>query len=711
MSENERRSRAEIEQLVAKEFKAAGYEVSQSAGTRPGEVDWFARGKTNLERPTTYWQVWDACPAALDDALSALEETRKLREVDYALAVVDDALPVGYAADLQRRASNVITIHRLIFELRGIADRVREQKVKYEAGPEHIQFLPRRARTPDGEVADAVSYIKTWLQHSDGEKLAIVARQYSGRSSVIERVAYELALKFDKDPENTIPLVFASSDSNAYAFVPDLHHWGVRTVYAVDAEVESISDKRLKEETLLELLNPTHAEIEEWFQSQALAPETIEQFFSAREEVTDFKALSSMVSNLNPLIRSMRRLSPPTSKDAKEWMAEIVSNYVQNLFPLSVGEMYSGAKSETTTASTQHPDQATMFEDAAFLQFSLGQSAHLIPIADLDESKHHSAIISTWTNWGSHEFGPPGNRLGRRKSSQAITNSLILDYFIARKIVREIVAGNITILARHQFPKDYVLLFLATLSPSAAAQATAERGAEIRADIEIEVERRLQLTLAHLLKRSVGAIRLNVGVIQEGISSADAVSFHQEFSRIEEELSLQSALAEQTGRWQEVPNGTPEGLALSEILGAAIDPIRQKYPAVVCEIEVPALLRVRASRVGLREILHCLIENAFHAVAFIMAPEPYVSIRAVSEGDTIRLEIIDNGPGIRPEDRERIFEPYVTTKKDVGRPFGTGLGLAIARRYAAKIGAQVVLDADRPETCFVVRFVTWREPS
>ncbi|MEP7127183.1 MAG: ATP-binding protein [Byssovorax sp.] len=114
---------------------------------------------------------------------------------------------------------------------------------------------------------------------------------------------------------------------------------------------------------------------------------------------------------------------------------------------------------------------------------------------------------------------------------------------------------------------------------------------------------------------------------------------------------------------------------------------------------------------GLREILHCLVENAFHAVAFITAPEPRISIHAAIEGDTIRLEIVDNGPGIRPEDRERIFDPYVTTKKDVGRPFGTGLGLAIARRYAAKIGAEVALDADRSETCFIVRFVAWREPS
>lgn len=66
MSENERRSRAEIEQTVASVFESVGYEVSQSVGSQPGEVDWFARPKTGLERPTTYWKVWDTCPAVLE---------------------------------------------------------------------------------------------------------------------------------------------------------------------------------------------------------------------------------------------------------------------------------------------------------------------------------------------------------------------------------------------------------------------------------------------------------------------------------------------------------------------------------------------------------------------------------------------------------------------------------------------------------------------
>jgi C4-dicarboxylate-specific signal transduction histidine kinase len=202
---------------------------------------------------------------------------------------------------------------------------------------------------------------------------------------------------------------------------------------------------------------------------------------------------------------------------------------------------------------------------------------------------------------------------------------------------------------------------------------------------------------------------MNVQHIRENLGAADVARFEYEFSRIDEELAFQSALAGQTGRWQEVPNDPLEGLALHELVDDAAAPLRQRYPDVLCEIDVSVSLLVRASRAGLREILHCLMENAFHAVA--STPAPRVWICATHEGDTVRLDILDNGPGIHEEDRERIFEPYVTTKKGGDQPLGTGLGLAIARRYATRLGAFVGLDPEREGTCFFARLITWRDVS
>jgi signal transduction histidine kinase len=113
----------------------------------------------------------------------------------------------------------------------------------------------------------------------------------------------------------------------------------------------------------------------------------------------------------------------------------------------------------------------------------------------------------------------------------------------------------------------------------------------------------------------------------------------------------------------------------------------------------------------LREILHCLVENAFHAVAFAEnVGTPRVRVEARAEGATVRLDVLDNGPGVAAGDRERIFDLYVSTKKGGdGKPLGTGMGLPIARRYAEHVGGQVGLDPEREETCFFARFVAWKD--
>ncbi|MDQ7978863.1 HAMP domain-containing sensor histidine kinase [Paraburkholderia sp. SARCC-3016] len=75
---------------------------------------------------------------------------------------------------------------------------------------------------------------------------------------------------------------------------------------------------------------------------------------------------------------------------------------------------------------------------------------------------------------------------------------------------------------------------------------------------------------------------------------------------------------------------------------------------------------------------------------------------AAQEGERLRLEVVDNGPGVSPAERERIFEPFVT-----GRPDGSGLGLAVVRETASAHGGRAYLAEDSNVTRFVID-LPWR---
>lgn len=68
-----------------------------------------------------------------------------------------------------------------------------------------------------------------------------------------------------------------------------------------------------------------------------------------------------------------------------------------------------------------------------------------------------------------------------------------------------------------------------------------------------------------------------------------------------------------------------------------------------------------------------------------------VSLKAHRHGDKIRIAVLDNGPGIPDGIRDRLFEPFVTSKAE-----GLGLGLSICATIAESHGGEIALE-DNPD--------------
>ena len=103
----------------------------------------------------------------------------------------------------------------------------------------------------------------------------------------------------------------------------------------------------------------------------------------------------------------------------------------------------------------------------------------------------------------------------------------------------------------------------------------------------------------------------------------------------------------------------------------------------------------------LQQLLLNLVANAEHAMRERTDGVLTVRLTTDLEGPTVVLEVCDTGSGILPEVRERLFEPFVTTKQD-GE--GTGLGLAVVHRIvSAHEGSITVSSEVGVRTCFTVR--------
>lgn len=107
--------------------------------------------------------------------------------------------------------------------------------------------------------------------------------------------------------------------------------------------------------------------------------------------------------------------------------------------------------------------------------------------------------------------------------------------------------------------------------------------------------------------------------------------------------------------------------------------------------EIDPALMVLAEPVPLEQILVNLIHNAYDAVP--RDGSGRIDLRVLLRDGRVEVTLTDNGPGIAPDLRRRLFEPFVTSKDQ-----GLGLGLVISREIARRFGGDLVLEGGPPTT-------------
>lgn len=210
-----------------------------------------------------------------------------------------------------------------------------------------------------------------------------------------------------------------------------------------------------------------------------------------------------------------------------------------------------------------------------------------------------------------------------------------------------------------------------------------------------EVARRI----AHEIKNPLTPIKLSTERMLKKWEFKDE-DFAQVFERstktiIREVDSLRS-LVDEFSRFGKMPEINKSPTSLAGIIDEVVNLYRD-YKGFAITVSIPeALPLIDMDGEQFKRVLINLFENAFQAMNSGGKIEVAVDLDA--SANRVFIDIADNGPGIREEDKEKLFLPYFSTKKG-----GTGLGLAIASRIIREhMGYLRVRDNEPSGTIFTI---------
>ncbi|HSS61295.1 MAG TPA: HAMP domain-containing sensor histidine kinase [Candidatus Limnocylindrales bacterium] len=162
--------------------------------------------------------------------------------------------------------------------------------------------------------------------------------------------------------------------------------------------------------------------------------------------------------------------------------------------------------------------------------------------------------------------------------------------------------------------------------------------------------------------------------------------------RIEEESVRMSALVDDMLLIARLDQGRPletKPLDLRTIAGDAADDARAVSPQREITLNASGPAIVSGDELRLRQMLGNLVRNA---LVHTPAKSP-IEIRVTTENGTARLTVSDHGPGLRDEDKQRIFEPFYRADPSRSRDSGgAGLGLSIVSAVVTAHGGRVKVE-------------------
>jgi nitrogen fixation/metabolism regulation signal transduction histidine kinase len=225
-----------------------------------------------------------------------------------------------------------------------------------------------------------------------------------------------------------------------------------------------------------------------------------------------------------------------------------------------------------------------------------------------------------------------------------------------------------------------------------------------------EVARRL----AHEIKNPLTPIQLSAERISRNIARMAAAPprvtrvIDECVDAIVEEVSSLKNLVDEFVRFARLPAVSRVPNSMKDLVEKTLGLYEGRLDNVKVSIDIPAHLPpILMDPLQMKRVMVNLLDNALEALAGESAQELSLRCELTRDETMARLTIADTGRGIAAEDRERLFTPYFSTRKN-----GTGLGLAISSRIVADHGGYIGAEPNSPKgTRFVLELPVCQESS
>ena len=217
-------------------------------------------------------------------------------------------------------------------------------------------------------------------------------------------------------------------------------------------------------------------------------------------------------------------------------------------------------------------------------------------------------------------------------------------------------------------------------------------------DHQVEEERKMAETLQSLQRQVVRQERLTaVGLLVSGVAhelnnplqailgTLELLERHpgvppdvlEELAFVKTQSGRAREIIRNLSRFSSQQTGPPALVDLRDVIAEIVQLRRGNLDAaaIALSVEASSTRRVYANFTEIEQVILNFVINSQQSLEASERAKGTIVIRLYDVGKRVRLEVLDDGPGVHPEDEPKLFQPFFTTKP-VGK--GTGLGLSVS---------------------------------